>query len=95
MARVTILLHGEVAEKAKMNRLYLEGETVKDIFEQLKEKLPFIEKDLKYNRVVCLVNGRNIETLKKENTKLEDFDMVRLTLKGGGFIDFFPPDGGG
>ncbi len=95
MARVIVTLHGEVAEKAETNRLYLEGETVKDIFEKLKEQLPFIEKELKYNRIICLVNGRNIETLKKENTKLEDFDMLGITLKGGGFIDFFPPDGGG
>jgi molybdopterin converting factor small subunit len=95
MARVTVLLHGEVAEKAKINRLYFQGDTIKEVFDKLKEKLPFIAEDLKYDRVVCLVNGRNIETLKKENTSLEDFDLVGISLKGGGFIDFFPPDGGG
>ncbi len=95
MARVIVTLHGEISEKAGTNRVYLEGDTVGDIFEKLKKKLPFLEEDLKYNRVICLVNGRNIETLKKEDTKLEDFDMLGITLKGGGFIDFFPPDGGG
>ncbi len=95
MARVTIILHGEIAEKAGKNRLHLKADSIKEVFEKLKKELPFLEKDLRYNRVVCLVNGRNIETLKKENTKLEDFDLVRLTLKDGSYLDFFPPDGGG
>ncbi len=95
MARVTVILHGEIAEKAGKNRLYLQGNSIKEIFEKLKKELPFIEKEMRYNRVVCLVNGRNIETLKKENTELEDFDMVRLALKDGSYFDFFPPDGGG
>jgi len=52
------------------------------------------ELDVKYGRIIVLVNGRNIETLMSENTKLEDFDLVGLTLKDGGMIDFFPLDGG-
>ncbi len=95
MAKVTVVLHGEIAEKAGKNRIYLQGNTVRDVLERVKEELPFIEKELKYSRVICLVNGRNIETLKKENTELEDFDMVRLALKDGSYFDFFPPDGGG
>ena len=95
MAKVTVVLHGEIAEKAGKNRIYLQGNTIRDVLERVKEDLPFIEKELEYSRVICLVNGRNIETLKKENTKLEDFDMVRLALKDGSYFDFFPPDGGG
>jgi molybdopterin converting factor small subunit len=95
MARVTIALHGQVAEKAGKNKLYLTGDTVKEIMEKLKREFPFIEKEIKYNNVICMVNGRNIETLKKDDTELEDFDLLRVTLKDGSYFDFFPPDGGG
>ena len=95
MARVTIALHGQLAEEAGRNRIFLEGETIKEIFTKLKKELPFIKKELRYNGIVCLLNGRNIEILKKEDTEIEDFDMIRLILKDGSYFDFFPPDGGG
>ncbi|BAL80886.1 MoaD/ThiS family protein [Caldisericum exile] len=95
MARVTIFLHGDLREKLGIERLYLKADTVKDLIEQLKDKFPNLEDDVKFGRLIILINGRNIETLLKEATQLEDFDLVSLTLKDGGMIDFFPPDGGG
>jgi len=54
-----------------------------------------LEEDIKFGRIIVLINGRNIETLLGTDTKLEDFDLVGLTLKDGGLVDFFPPEGGG
>ncbi len=96
MARVTVRLYGEIAEKAKTTRYYMQADTVKDVFKQVTEKLPFLEKELKYHEVFCLVNSVNINDLKGEDTKLEDFDVVSLTLRKDGFIlYYFPPKGHG
>jgi molybdopterin converting factor small subunit len=94
MARVTVNLHGEIAERIFTDRVFLKGNTVKEIFKQLENLYLELVNDIRFRRVVCIINGRNIETLNGENTKLEDFDLVDITLKGS-LIDFFPPDGGG
>jgi len=94
MARVTVRLYGEIAEKAHTTRYYMEADTVKDIFKQVIEKLPFLKKELDYHELLCLVNGVNINNLKGEDTKLEDFDVISLTLRRDGFIlYYFPPKG--
>jgi len=95
MARVVVNFYGELKEKIGTDRIFMQGYTIKEILKKIKEKYPSLEKDIEYGRVILLINGRNIETLKKEDTSLEDFDLVGLTLKDGGMIDFFPPDGGG
>jgi len=95
MARVTIFLHGDLREKLGIERMHLKADNVKELIEQLKEKFPNLENDIKFGRIIILVNGRNIETLLGTDTQFEDFDLVSLTLKDGGMIDFFPPDGGG
>ncbi|HEM55184.1 MULTISPECIES: MoaD/ThiS family protein [Caldisericum] len=95
MARVTVFLHGDLQEKFGVERLHLKVDNVKELINELKDKFPKLEEDVKFGRLIILINGRNIETLLNENTKFEDFDLVSLTLKDGGMIDFFPPDGGG
>lgn len=95
MARVVVNFYGELKEKIGTDRIFIQGNTIKEILKKIKEKYPTLEEDIEYGRVILLVNGRNIETLKKEDTSLEDFDLVGVTLKDGGMIDFFPPDGGG
>lgn len=95
MPRVTVFLHGELKEKFGKERIFLKANSVKELLEELSKMFPNLADDVKYGRIIVLVNGRNIETLMSENTKLEDFDLVGLTLKDGGMIDFFPPDGGG
>jgi molybdopterin synthase sulfur carrier subunit len=95
MARVTVNLHGEIRERLGIDRIFLSGDTVKEILEQLEKLYPDLVSDIKFGRIVCIINGRNIETLNKENTKLEDFDLIGITLKDEGLVDFFPPDGGG
>jgi molybdopterin synthase sulfur carrier subunit len=87
MARVTVNLHGEIAERIFTDRVFLKGNTVKEIFKQLENLYPELVNDIRFRRVVCIINGRNIETLNRENTKLEDFDLVDITLKGS-LIDF-------
>jgi molybdopterin converting factor small subunit len=44
MARVTVRLYGEIAKKAGTTRYYMQADTVKDVLEQVQEKLPFIKK---------------------------------------------------
>lgn len=95
MPRITVFFHGIMREKAGKDRIQINVNSIKELFEELKNIFPDIYEDIKYNRVTCLVNGQNIENLKKNNTELEDFDLVSITLKDGGLIDFFPPDGGG
>jgi molybdopterin converting factor small subunit len=95
MARVTVFFHGATREASGKERMLLEVNTVKELFDVLGKKFPELSDDIKFGRITCLVNGRNIETLKNGGTPLEDFDLVGLTIKDGGLIDFFPPDGGG
>ncbi len=95
MSRITIFFHGEMREKAGKERAFFEANSIKELFAVLSERFPNLLEDMKYRRITCLVNGRNIETLKKDETLLEDFDLVGITLKDGGLVDFFPPDGGG
>ncbi len=95
MARVTITFYSDIKEKIGKDRLFLKGNTMKEILEQIERLYPELLDDIKYGRIVCVINGRNIETLNKEETKLEDFDLVGISLKDGGLIDFFPPEGGG
>ncbi len=93
MARGTVNLHGEIGERLGTDRVFLKGDTVEEILEQLEKLDPELVDDIMFRRIDCIINGRNIETLNKE---LEDFYPVGITLKGGGLIiDFFPPDGGG
>lgn len=95
MARITVFFHGTIREKAGKDRIQLKINSIKELFEELKKIFPDIYEDINYNRIICLVNGQNIENLKRKDTELEDFDLVSITLKDGGLIDFFPPDGGG
>lgn len=95
MARVTVFLHGNLREKFGVERLHLKGDTLKDLIEELGKMFPNLKEDIKFGRLIFLLNGRNIETLLEDSTKLEDFDLVGIALKDGGMIDFFPPDGGG
>lgn len=95
MARVTVFLHGDLREKLGIERIYIKADNVKELIEKLQEQFPNLEDDVKFGRLIVLINGRNIETLLGENTNFEDFDLISLTLKDGGMIDFFPPDGGG
>lgn len=95
MARVTVHFHGAVREASGQERMFIEVSTIKELFDVLGKQFPKHLDDIKFGRITCLINGRNIETLKNENTPLEEFDLVGLTVKGGGLIDFFPPDGGG
>lgn len=88
MARGTVNLHGEIRERLGTDRVFLKGDTVEEILEQLEKLDPELVDDIMFRRIDCIINGRNIETLNKE---LEDFYPVGITLKGGGFIiDFFP-----
>ena len=95
MARITVFLHGDLQEKYKKERLYLKANSVKELLDELTKIYPDLEEDIKFGRIIVLINGRNIETLLGTDTKLEDFDLVGLTLKDGGLVDFFPPEGGG
>ncbi|MGC8720967.1 MAG: MoaD/ThiS family protein [Caldisericaceae bacterium] len=95
MARVTVFFHGTTREEVGKERIFLDVSTIKELFDLLGKEFPKLLEDIKYGRLTCLVNGRNIETLKGNDTELEQFDLVGLTMKNGGLIDFFPPDGGG
>ncbi len=95
MARITIFFHGIYHEKIGKERIHLNINNVEELFRELKKLYPDIEHDIRFNRVTCLINGRNIETMSGVKSNFEDFDLVSITLKDGGLIDFFPPDGGG
>lgn len=77
MARVTVNLHGEVAEKIGTDRVFLKGNTVKEIFEQLKNLYPELINDIKFGRIVCIINGRNIETLNRAG-KVQNLRILTL-----------------
>ncbi len=95
MARVTVFFHGLYREKIGKDRVHLTAKTISELITKLRAIYPEIEQDIRFNKVICLVNGRNLETLAEGQPELEDFDLVSITLRDGGHIDFFPPDGGG
>lgn len=70
MARGTVNLHGEIRERLGTDRVFLKGDTVEEILEQLEKLDPELVDDIMFRRIDCIINGRNIETLNKE---LEDF----------------------
>ncbi|MEF3244803.1 MAG: MoaD/ThiS family protein [Caldisericaceae bacterium] len=95
MARITVFLHGDLKEKLGKERMFLKASKIEDLLSELNDIYPNLEEDLKFGRVIVLLNGVNIEKLMGQNTDLADFDLVSLTLKDNSMIDFFPPDGGG
>ncbi len=95
MARITVFLHGALKEKFGKERIFLKASKIKDLLSELNGIYPNLEEDLKFGRIIVLINGVNIEKLLGQNTELEDFDLVSLTLNDNSMIDFFPPDGGG
>lgn len=93
MPRVKVKLFAIYYEAAGIRELEVdlpEGATVLDLAKLLEEKFPklrgeLIEDGSISEEVRVLINGRNIEWLEKEKTKLYDGDVVA----------FFPPAAGG
>ncbi len=82
MARVTISIEGRLAGELGIARLYMSGNSVREVLNYLKEKFSLLGKAFEYREVEILLNGQNISILyKKENTELEDFDVLRIVRK--------------
>ena len=94
MPRVTVKLFAEYYELAGGTRQLdvevPEGATVLELARMLEEKFPrlrgrLVQDDKIPEETRVLINGRNIEWLEKEKTRLRDGDQVA----------FFPPAAGG
>ena len=82
MARVTVSIEGRLAGELGIARLYMSGNSVREVLNYLKEKFSLLGKAFEYREVEILLNGQNISILyKKENTELEDFDVLRIVRK--------------
>ena len=82
MARVTVSIEGKLAGELGIARLYVSGNSVREVLNYLKEKFSFLGKAFEYREVEILLNGQNIRILyKKEDTELEDFDVLRIVRK--------------
>lgn len=91
MANVKIKVYTVKRETFENESIEVEGETLIEaiknfikIYPQLREELLENDQKLKSD-YVFLVNGRNVEVLEKENTKLKDGDKISI----------FPPITGG
>ena len=93
MAKVELNLLNIFALRIKKQKLYYEGETVREIImqflEEYKEQLDdsILSKDKKKlnPQMVILLNGRNISYLKNYKTKLKEGDKIYLSfpISGG------------
>ena len=83
IAKVTVTFEETLAKEIGIERIYTSGETVGEVLEKLFARVPALKNYVNYNKVVIVLNGQNIKNLHYgENTKLENFDVLRIVRTG-------------
>jgi molybdopterin converting factor small subunit len=83
MANVTVTFEGTLVKEIGVARIYISGETVVEVLEKLFTRVSALRNYVSYNKVVIALNGQNIKNLHYgENTKLADFDVLRIVRSG-------------
>jgi len=91
MAKVKIKMYATIREKFKEGEVVLDSDTVIEAIRKLVEMHPELKDEVLdenfnlKNDYIYLLNGRNIEFLKKGETPIEDGDKISI----------FPPVAGG